>query len=620
MRIFSVKNFDKGLVDAIEDYSIPEAAASSSLNWLTLGDKIELSGGYTIIGTENSGSGKITGLKIGEKVDGTLFPVRTRGKKIEYYSTASSDWVEIGTDQLGTLADGEDVAIDSYVSSAGYQMWISSPNSSLYKLMMANPSSIKDMYDSSKNYKGYLTISNARSLMWNRKNNRNYIYGSYKDLQNSTTYTDVTSEAVGASGGTTYTGTLATISGKRTCFNVVFTDGTTTISDDKNGGYYNNATGAVITGTINYATGAYSVTFPSPTVGSVTVNYSREDSTVQGIADFTFSATRTASQGFYLPQNTGGDIKNILGYNDSSYCIHEKNCWLLNIDVTDLVVTNREYRINVGMENWKAAVPTGDGIYYIDSSNPIKPTFNLLTLDSSNSEVIPTPISYNIDLTGYDFSGGVGFFWNNYILFTGKTTGATNNNRVFAYNKIWKSFDVLDYYTTCFADYSGALWAGDSASNNVQKLFSTTSANGALINNYWEGKLTRLEVEELKKTKRMTFRGEIGAAQNTKISLAYDNGAFSELGRILGTGDYVDTASSHTVGSSTIGSDEIGGGGSGVEAFNYVREFRVRSSKFDQVKVRIEATAAGYMSVSQIDFYDIQTFGQKNVLRYRQTS
>ena len=65
MREFDIQNFKSGLVTKIEDFSIPEDAASSSLNWLTLGDHMELSGGYDVIGTEN-GAGKITGLKVGE--------------------------------------------------------------------------------------------------------------------------------------------------------------------------------------------------------------------------------------------------------------------------------------------------------------------------------------------------------------------------------------------------------------------------------------------------------------------------------------------------------------------------------------------------------------------------
>jgi len=611
MREFSVKNFTKGTVNSIEDHSIPEEAASKSLNWLTSGDKIELTGGYSIIGTEATGTGKITGLKVAEKVDGTLLPIRTRGKKIEYYTT---DWTESGSDVLGTDADGEDVAITTYTSLAGYQAWISSPNSGYYKMMLANPGSIKDLYDAAKNFKGYITAENGRIHLWNRLNNKNYIYGSYKDLQNSTVYTTVSSEAIGSSGSTNYTGTLAAVTGDRTCFNAVFTDGTLTAQDDKNGGFVGDATG-----TINYATGAYNITFSGTTTGSVTANYEWEDSTAQGLADFTFSGTRTASQGFFLPQPTGGDLQNILFYKQDAYIPHQRNFWIFNISLDDLDVTNEVFRENTGMPNWRAAVSTGDGIYYIDNSNPSEPRFKLMTLDLQNAEVVPVSISFNVDLSSFDFSDSVAFRWGDYVLFSCKTEDSDNPDRMFAYHTIWKSFDMTDYFVSCMDDYNGALWIGDSASNNVYQAFTGFAANDAIINNYWEGKLTALEVEELKKLKRFTVKGQIGVDQSATVSLAYDNGNFEEVGTIDGDGSYVATSESTNVGSPQVGSLAVGGGGSGITARDYTREFRINSDYFDKVKVRIEATNVGYLSVTELNFFDIRTYGKKNLKRFRTT-
>ena len=618
LKSLRLQNMDKGLYTTLEAQSIPEQSASASLNWLTLGDKIELSGGYTVIGTENSGTGKITGLTVATKVDGTLLPLRTRGKKIEYYTT---DWTEAGTDKLGTAADGEDVAITSYTSLAGYQAWFSSPNSGYFKMMLANPADVEDNFSSAKNFKGFIKAANQSIYCWYRANNKNYLYRSYKDLQNTTVYTTVTAEAIGASPGPTYTGTLATVSGVRTCFSTVFTDGTKTLTDDKNGAFTGDGTG-----TINYTTGAYSITFNGATVAPVTCTYQREDSTVQGVADFTFtSPVRSAAEGFFLPQPTGGDLLNVMPYDSSMYCLHQKNAWRMTISSDDVTVENIEWRENLGMENWRAAVSTGDGIFYIDTSDKEKPRFKLLTLQSSgiSTQVVPQEFSYNIDLSGYDFSSGVGFQWQDYVLFTGKVNGASANNRVFAYNKIWKSFDVLDYNPTCFAEYDGALWAGDALSNNVMKLFSTTSANGSIIANYWEGKLTKLEVDELKKFKRLTLRGKIGTSQTIKVSLSFDGAPFVEVGRVVGTGSYVASSGDGAVGGSMVGSDEIGGGGSGASGYDYIREFhselRDIMTRFSEVKIRIEAIDVGYASVSEINYYDIKTYGQKNLLAYRQT-
>jgi len=613
MREFEIKNFDKGLVTKIEDFSIPEGAASNSLNWLTLGDRVELSGGYKVIGTQQ-GAGKITGLATGELVNGDPFTVRTRGQKAEYYDNATDDWAESGSDLLGSDADGESTSITFYTSLAGYQTWLSSPNSGLFKIMNASPADPKDLIDSDGIFRGFIDAQNGRLHLWFREGGKNYLYGSYKDFQNSSVYTAVSGEAIGSAPGPSYSGNLAAVTGTRTCFGAVFTDGTQTAQDDKNGGFTGDATG-----TINYATGAYSITFNAVTTGAVTANYQWEDSKNNGLADFSFSATRTAGQGFFLPQSTGGDLLSVLPYRTEYYCLHENQAWLFSMPIDDLTPTNQVFRENLGLPSARAAVATGDGIYYIDTSNSSQPLFKLLTLQETNDQVVPVEFSFNLDLSGFDFSTGVAHRWGDYILFAGKTNGSINNNRVFAYNVIWRSFDVLDYQMTAATNREGALWSGESSTDNVTQLFTGFAADEALIDNFWEGKLSELQVDEIKKFKRLTLRGQIGASQKLKISLAYDQGGFTQVGLIEGGADYVDS-SSVTVGSPQVGSLEVGGGGDGISAYNYTREFRVKSGRFREVKIRIEALSTGYASVSNINFYDIKTYGQKNIQRYRQTS
>ncbi len=615
VRQFVVKNFDKGIIDTIEDFSIPEMAASKSLNWLTKGDKIELSGGYTMVDGDNAiaGTGKVTGLQVSSLADGTKQAFCTHGKKAKYLDS-SDEWQEIGTDILTTAADGEDVSLAEYVSVAGYQTWLSSPNSGLFKIMTANPGDYVDLFDSE--HRGYIDTQNSRLHLWYNKLARNYLYGSYKDTQNYTNnYTKITSEAIGISGSTNYTGILAFKAGdaNRTCFTVSFTDGTQDAQDDNKGAFTGDATG-----TINYMTGAYNITFDTTTTGSVTATYSWEDSSTKGIADFSFSGTRLATEGYFLPQNTGGDLLNVLPYGTNFYCIHEDNAYLFSMPVDDLAPTNQIWRRKVGMKNWRAAIATGEGIYYIDTGEQSAPRFKLLTLGQYNDEVVPVTISYNLDLTGYDFSNGAATEQGDYIIFTGSST-ATDNDRVFAFHKIWKSFDTLKYFTSALANNDGELWAGDSISNNVYKIFFGFSADGSLVENYWEGKLSQTGVDGLKKTKRLTIEGEISTTQQIKVFAAYDRGAYIELGEIDGTGSYVNAATGVTVGQNQIGIKQIAGGGLGTIKYHYRYEMRVRTQKFDEVKLKFVAQDVGYASVSTIDWYDIQTYGQKNLKRYRQT-
>lgn len=620
-REYTIENFTTGLVNEIEDKSIPADAASNSLNWLTLGDRIELTGGYNIVGTEASGSGKITGLSVGEDVQGNPVAYRTRGQKLETYNTSTTAWDENGSNLLGSEANNEDIAIQHYTSIAGYFTYVSSPNSGLFKIHNSFPTGNKSLYVSGTNFKGYIRVVENRMFAWNTSENfQNILNVSHRDTQDE--YTSTTGEVLDTGDGLTafFSGTLANITATRTVHAVVVTDGTETFNDNRDGTLTGDAGG---TGTINYTTGAIAVTFNTNVTNlqDITVDYDYEDSNVTGITNFNFTIpVRLVNESYFLPQSTGGDILNILPYNQEFYCIHEKNAWLHTMPADDLNPTNKVYREKVGMKNWRAAVATGDGIYYIDSSDPNTPRFKKLRINIQNNLIEPEVISFNVDLTGYNFDQGVAFEFDDYILFSGRTTDSTKNNRLFGYHKIYKSFDQLGYYVNNMANYNGELWAGDSATDNVQRLFTNFSANGSVINNYWEGNLSKLQVDELKKFKRLTIQGNIQKSQVVKVYLSYDRGTFQEIGEIGGDQSYVDVGSSVTIGSQQLGSSVVGGGSSSsVQANNYIREFRVRSPKFDRAKIRLVAQNAGYVSVSMINYFDIKRYGQKNVKRYRQT-
>ena len=114
MNTKTIKNFPWGIIDTLEDRSLPDGACSKSLNWLTKVSKIELRRGTTVFGNETAGSGKITELYVAKMSNGTLVPFRTRGQKLEYYDISTETWTEIGTNVLGADADGEDICFAEY--------------------------------------------------------------------------------------------------------------------------------------------------------------------------------------------------------------------------------------------------------------------------------------------------------------------------------------------------------------------------------------------------------------------------------------------------------------------------------------------------------------------------
>ena len=623
LREFITENFQTGLVDDIEAKSIPQDASSSSLNWLTKGDKIELGGYYSIVGNETSGEGKITGLFVGDKIDGTKQAYRTRGKKLEYYDSSSDTWLENGTDILGTDADGEDVAFTQHTSIAGFYTYMSSPNSNLYKIHNNFPSLNKEVYSSGVNFKGYIKVLNNRMYAWNTNTGlKTILSGSHKDTQDE--YTSTTNEVIGTGDGSTktFTNTLANITGTRTACNVTVTDGTETFNDNKDGTLTGSAGG---TGTINYMTGAISVTFNANVANlqNVGSDYDYEDSNSTGVTNFSESSPRVANEGFFVPQSSGGEILDVSIYDQSLYCLHKSNCWYFTIDETDVIPLNEIYRENIGMENWRASVATSDGIYFIDTSDKEQPRFRLIQVNVQNEKVQPIVISYNVNLKYYNFDDGVATEWGDLIIFACRDTrtASTVNDRIFVFNKQYKSFDVLEYYCSNFAKYNGQLWAGDASTDNVMKLFDGFSANGSTVNNYWEGTLSQLGIDELKKFKRFILQGETQLNQFVKVYISYDDGAYVEIGEITGDGSYVDKAQATTVGSKIVGKYEVGGGSplETVQKYNYIREFRVQSAKFDRAKIKFVAQDVGYFSISRTNFWDIRKYGQKTLKQYRQT-
>ena len=138
-----------------------------------------------------------------------------------------------------------------------------------------------------------------------------------------------------------------------------------------------------------------------------------------------------------------------------------------------------------------------------------------------------------------------------------------------------------------------------------------------MVNNYIVYHKTNLDYDGLKKQQRFIVAGEIQRDQNLKISVSVDEGAFIEIGTISGNGSYVDKGQNVSIGATTIGKKEIGGGGE--ETANpYQREINICGlvDKFEKVKVRFEATAMGYASVSRFGFKDLRYKGRKIPNRY----
>ncbi len=633
MNLLAVKNFRYGLIDSIEEMSIPRGASSNSNNWLTYGNEIVLRRGSFLLGdTENDTNVGISGQITAKKANGHEVIFRSRGRKVEYYDEdVDTDWHEIGTDLLPAAAASDKVTFAKITTVTGPQVWFNSPNSGLHKIMVANPGSVTAMYDATKNYYGYIAIKDGAIWLWNayivgKVPDYVNIYRSYLANKSTADFTQISAEAIGGAGATR-TGTLAFkgAGAKRTCLEVTFTDGTETFVDDLNGVLVGSAGG---TGTINYTTGAYSVTFAVAPGSPVTATYRWEDSSVEGLADFTFSGTRTAGQGFVLRQGDGGSpMQNIFGYAGKTYCLHKDISWVVTISADDLTITNLVYRSKVGIPNIFGGAETGEGIYYVDDTDKLDPQIRKLALDYAGSEVVPSSVSkkfslnnekVGVNLYGYNFDDCCMQDYGNLLLLSCASSGSTVNDTVFLVNKDTGAIDKLDYTVNLFSVFEGALIGGDSLSGNTYTLFSGTDDQSSGIDNEWDSNLDLLDTDRLKKNKRLVIEGNIGPDQEIEVYASLDRGNFVLIDSILGSGSYVDRTQSVNVGAYTLGRGEVGGGGDGISAYHYMKELDFNQDKFQYVKLRFKAVALGWASISQFQYKDIRVKWQKIPSKYRE--
>lgn len=165
----AVSNFF-GLNTMLSDiYTMPDGYSPDALNWIT-GDErdcIILRRGTALLGTNRQpGAGKITGLAVGTRVDGTQIPFFTNGRKIFYYDLASDTTIEIGSNTLPVAANGEEISIAAYQNLAGAFVYLSSINTPAIKIPVANPGSA--VQQSTNNYKGFLKFGQSRAILFNQ--------------------------------------------------------------------------------------------------------------------------------------------------------------------------------------------------------------------------------------------------------------------------------------------------------------------------------------------------------------------------------------------------------------------------------------------------------------------
>lgn len=607
--------FNSGVHNLLPDEKIPKDAAQDSVNWTTKSGVIELGYGRTLVG-DRGGAGRTRNLGVGFKTNGQKVIYRKKGTVIQYLN--GTTW----TDVITGLDVTHDYIFPNYSSLAGaftFALGIGG----IYKFHNANPGSYIDLYDSSKNFKGKGIIDKGRMLMWGITNDPTGLRGSFIDAQNSVVYTTVTNEVVGTGNGvqTVFTGTLAFkgANPKANCFGLSLNmnpSGITAV-DDFNG----IISGTGVTGTINYVTGAFSLTFSAPVANTtqIRITYQWENSNAKGVTDFTYSPTRLAGEGFIIRQDEGGDaIQNVLlGLDDSYYSIKQYSVYRLTLDTTDTKPDNQVYRKDLGIPYWQCAVATGRGILFMNTANPKKPELTVLEKNPIGDNIVPTVLLEHFDFSKYDFSEAVMEAWEQYIVVACKAEGSLANDRILLCNITDNSVDIYKYNAACLKKDGGTLYGGDASTENVFKFFDGFDDDESVIENFWDSKGELMGIENLKKHRKLRLQGLIETGQVLEVYVSYDNGDYTLAGTIRGDASTIDAGASGTIGSSMVGSSLIGGSGELVEANAYFFELKMRSPKFRKRSIRLVATKFGYVSCSFLMDWDILVFEQRIPKRYR---
>jgi hypothetical protein len=626
MRIpdFTVSQF-AGLNTFIKDTKTLKAGiATDSKNWVTgkFGDHIEVRRGKLLLGQTRQGGGKITGLDVGTRYDGVQVPFFSHGKKLKYYDATLDDTVEIGSDILGAAADGEDVWFAPYSNLAGSIVYAGSPNSGVFKIPVANPGTAVDQAITDFRF-GFLKFGQGRSFAGQRNGTtagNNDKTGMYLSKVDHALLSDFPAQVMGEAYGTgdavttTFSHTLSSISAPKTAMYVSVTDGNETFVDDRNGNMVGNKGG---TGTVNYGTGAVSVTFATAPAAAapITCSYYYEDST-STVLNFDTSSPAAGLAKIYR-QDDGGAFMTALPFLDVTYCFHLLKTWALTLALDDTTSTNLPYRA-IGIPYPRAAKETPDGILCLDLSNPSDPKVRRLEIgqNTTNLTIVPTSISDALDLSGNTFSYAVAFRWGDYeiICCQESVNGVPNSyNSVMYVRSVFSgAWDKLDYGVTCLAILNGALIGGDSISNNVYTLFSGFDDDEGSIDNHWQDGQLNLGTNNLKRANFMRVQGLIQKDQNIDVSIILDDGTPVTVFTIEGDGSYVDQGINTAIGSVTIGSTVIGGGGEAT-AHPFDVTFPIHTDIFQYISARFEATDIGFAAINSYIYKDIRDKGQRSL-------
>ncbi len=595
---------------------IPRDAAQDELNWITQNGQIELSRGRIIRGGEG-GPEVVQRQHIAYKIDGTVIEFRLLTNKIQYLN--GSTWTDVVIrDSLGattTTTRGGDYTFSNVSNIYVNYILVSGPKGR-YIIMNYNPALALDYTLSGGTILGYQMVDKARGFMWGVEKDPTGFYGSRIENQVANpSYVDST-YILGLGDGvqTVFTGTIPgipTFITPATFVRVRVTPSATNLASDNLNGLI---VGPTVNGTVDYETGAISVTFTTAPAAATNIQviYRTYDFANRGVFDFTSTTpTRIAGEGFILRQDEGGDpIKNILlGLDGAYYSFKAYSVFKVDISADDLTLANNIFRKDLGLFSQNGVISTGDGIVFMDSSNPTEPRLRILERNPLGDNTLVRELMPQFKFEKFYYDKCFMIAWNKFIVIGCKSVSSlAYNDRLLLVDFLAKTVDITAFDTNCFAKNAGELYAGSPYSATTYSMFTGFAVNDLPLNNFWTSKNEKYGTEYLKKYRRQRIQGEISRNQNLEVYLASDEGSDQLIGTIRGDGSYVSYTPSGTAGYSMIGSTTVGGNPNDLSIFTYYAELKIKTNKFRKRYLKFKAIGIGFISVNFLNDFDIYVF------------
>lgn len=616
----SIQFFKSGTQNLLSPEIINPDASQDALNWISVDGRLKLVNGRKLTGNE-LGVGKVTGLHFGYKVDGSKVLYRKIKNSIQWLNGLT--WVDLIT---GLTTDSE-YSFANYSSLAGAFTFVSGIDG-VWKIINANQGVVK-ILDNTSPFRGRILIDKGRTLMWNVPTNKTTLYHSHIDVQKDVAtsnggYTTISGEAT-----TSLTGTLAFKAGgaTRSAFGVRITlTGSGEVFTDNYLGILTGTLGN--TGTINYATGAYTLSV----AGTGTATYLWENSISNNLFDFSSSSPRKAGEGNFYSQDVGGDaiLSVLISVDGDYYSMKSQSSYRLTLSSDDTTGTNDVFRSDMGVPSFGASISSNKGIVFINTANPDKPEMTVLQKNLTSNNLEPVILFPHFKFSNYDYSDCTMFTWERYVLISCKKQGSINNDTILLCDMATGIIDITGYSARMFAKDNGNLYVGSPLTQNVYQVFNGFDDDGDSIQNYWSGKddqymmavglsrSLRYQIgEHLKKFRKFKVKGLIDPNQAFEVYASFDNSGFQLIGTIRGSGSYVDYNSPQTIGSNMIGESQLGGDDI-TNVYPFFTEFSVKMPKFRSRTLKFVATGIGYCEIQFISDYDLMIFEPRLPSRFRQ--